>query len=302
MKKRKYSFYIIIALFLVMQIYSISRINSLNHQLNNLENTLMHYQDSIVHITDGISTSVNSALEQQVSIIASCSYEIGNPDTEALTIPVTFRIQPKQLTDSTAVSLKFDNDIVAMERQGSEFILTYNFGLANSVSPTVIIEDKGVSQFEQNMNLFIYDLKSQIFPQKSPQFSGSRGYTGQKPNYNIKGSIYIDGYSPVAQCDNGVNVLTEAKYVVTLDGQVLSENEIDLSSPDLIYGIDIDESYKVESDQTLSLTVIAVDSLGFTHEYPLFVYNKEGVEEDIIEGEKITAPDGTVVFDDIHYY
>lgn len=305
MKKRKTAFYIIIAIFLVIQIYSISRINSLNHQLNNLENTLMYYQDSVARISDGISQSVKSALEQQASILTSCSYEIGEPDIEELKVPVTFHVQPKTLSNNTAVSLKFGNDLISMERAGSEFILTREFGFKDKIYPTVVIEENGVSQVEENNNLHMYNnLKSMIFPEMSPQFSGSRNWSGRSPyNYKIKGSLFLENYQSEAICENDSNVFTEAEYSLTLDGKELLGADIDLSSPDLVYGIIIDESFKVETGQTLCLTVFATDSLGFIHEYPVFSHHIESDNGPVsLSGsEKITAPDGTVIFNDTLY-
>lgn len=297
MKKRKSVFYIIIALFLLLQLYSLSRINRLENHISNLENSIISYQNSLSRMNGDISENVKNILDRQASIIASCSYEIGTPDMETLTIPISFRVQPKQLTDSTSVSLRFEDDTLAMERNGSEFFLTHNFELSNVLAPTIIVEDNGVSQFEENRNLFVYGLRSYVFPETYPNFNGSRGYMSRRPEYEISGTIYMDNYSPEVAA-NGMNILEEAKYVIAVDGQVVSEKEIDLKSSDIVFGVDIKEKCKVEQGQTVSLNIIAVDSLGFTHEYPLINYTNGG-EDNPVYGEKITAPDGRVVWDDM---
>lgn len=297
MKKRKSVFYIIIALFLLLQLYSLSRINRLENYISNLENSIISYQNSLSRMNGDISENVKNILDRQASIIASCSYEIGTPDMETLTIPVSFRVQPKQLTDSTSVSLRFEDDTMAMERNGSEFFLTHNFELSNVLAPTIIVEDNGVSQFEENRNLFVYGLRSYVFPETYPNFNGSWGYMSRRPEYEISGTIYMDNYSPEVAA-KGMNILEEAKYVIAVDGQVVSEKEIDLKSSDIVFGVDIKEKCKVEHGQTVSLNIIAVDSLGFTHEYPLINYTNGG-EDNPVYGEKITAPDGRVVWDDM---
>ncbi len=297
MKKCKSVFYIIIALFLLLQLYSLSRINRLENYISNLENSVISYQNSLSRMNGDISENVKNILDRQASIIASCSYEIGTPDTETLTIPVSFRVQPKQLTDSTSVSLRFEDDTLAMERNGSEFFLTHNFELSNVLTPTIMVEDNGVSQFEENRNLFVYGLRSYVFPETYPNFNGSWGYMSRRPEYEISGTIYMDNYSPEVAA-NGMNILEEAKYVIAVDGQVVSEKEIDLKSSDIVFGVDIKEKCKVEQGQTVSLNIIAVDSLGFTHEYPLINYTNGG-EDNPVYGEKITAPDGRVVWDDM---
>ena len=297
MKKRKSVFYIIIALFLLLQLYSLSRINRLENYISNLENSVISYQNSLSRMNRDISENVKNILDRQASIIASCSYEIGTPDMEALTIPVSFRVQPKQLTDSTSVSLIFEDETLAMERNGSEFLLTHNFELSNVLTPTIIVEDNGASQFEENRNLFVYGLKSYVFPETYPNFNGSRGCMSRRPEYEISGTIYMDNYSTEVAA-NGMNILEEAKYVIAVDGQVISEKEIDLKSSDIVFGVDIKEKWKVKQGQTLSLNIIAVDSLGFTHEYPLISYTNGGGDNPVY-GEKITAPDGRVVWDDM---
>ena len=305
MKNKKNILYLLIVLLLIVQVYSIHRINSLENHISNIESSCINYQNTLSNVTSNISSNVRSILEQQASIISSCSYEIGEPDIETLNVPVTFHVQPNALSDSTTVSLKFGDDIAAMERKGTEFVLTETFGIADEIFPTVIVEDKGVSQFEENNNLRIYGgLKSQIFPEMDPHFSGSWGSYSNPYNFKLDGSLYLDNYSESAVNADNTTVFTKAKYVISLDGEELKSADIDLSSPDLAFGIDLDIKCNMEAGQTLSIYVYVEDSLGFTHEYPVFSHVAgEGPGEDFdYNGEKITAPDGTVIFNNAYSY
>jgi hypothetical protein len=65
--------------------------------------------------------------------------KIGEFNLQTLKVLVTFKLQPKTLTETTAVFLKFSEEKIPMEKQGTEFVLTKDFAIKDEVSPTITI-------------------------------------------------------------------------------------------------------------------------------------------------------------------
>lgn len=66
-----------------------------------------------------------------------------------------------------------------MERVGTEFVLSKEFAFGEEINPEIIMEDKGITQFENNRRLSIYNLREEAYPAFIPRFSGSSGYDGK---------------------------------------------------------------------------------------------------------------------------
>jgi hypothetical protein len=96
-------------------------------------------------------------------------------------------------------------------------------------------------------------------------------------------------------------------YVVEVDGKPVKEVPVPLgteSGPDEVFnsghfGISIDDQFSLEDGQILTGHVVAVDSLGFTHQYLVlhYVAGANAQREPGMGLEKITAPNGEIVFE-----
>ncbi len=276
----------------VLQVYSVFQINSLKAKVQQTENGIAYAEDRLERNISEIYSNVDRKLEEYTSLVTSSGYEIGEFNLQTLKVPVTFKLQPKTLTETTAVFLKFSEEKIPMEKQGTEFVLTKDFAIKDEVSPTIIIEDKGVLQFEEHDYLRVYNIKDEVFSSLSPRFEGESGYSGQEPyDYRMKGNIAM-GSSVI----NGHNSFKDIKYIVTLDDEVIKTYQAGFVG---IGNIEINDNFKMETGQTLIGKVVATDGLNFTHEYLImhYVAGEREQREHYYENEKIIAPNGTVIYD-----
>lgn len=289
MKKAK-SLYIVIAMLAVSQVYSVFQINNLKTKVQQTENGIAYAEDRLERNISEIYSNVDRKLEEYTSLVKSIGYEIGEFNLQTLKVPITFKLQPKTLTETTMVFLKFSEEKIPMERQGYEFVLTKAFAVKDEVFPTIIIEDKGVLQFQEHDYLRVYHLKYEVFPTLTPHFEGQSRYSAQEPYYyRMEGNIAMD--SSVV----GDNSFKDIKYVVTLDDEVIKTYQADFVGSG---NIEINDNSKMETGQTLIGKVVATDGLNFTHEYLIIRYVAGETEqrERYYENEKIIAPDGTVIY------
>ena len=291
MKKTKI-LYILITMLAVLQVYSVFQINSLKVKVQQTENKIAYAEERLERNISEIYSNVDRKLEEYTSLVTSSGYEIGEFNLQTLKVPVTFKLQPKTLTETTAVFLKFSEEKIPMEKQGTEFVLTKDFAIKEEVSPIIIIEDKGVLQFEEHDYLRVYNIKDEVFSSLSPRFDGESGYSGQEPyDYLMKGNIAMD-----SSIINGHNSFKDIKYIVTLDDEVIKTYQAGFVG---IGNIEINDNFKMEKGQTLIGKVVATDGLNFIHEYLIMHYvagEKEQIEH-YYENEKIIAPNGTVIYD-----
>lgn len=291
MKKTKI-LYSLITMLAVLQVYSVFQINSLKVKVQQTENKIAYAEERLERNISEIYSNVDRKLEEYTSLVTSSGYEIGEFNLQTLKVPVTFKLQPKTLTETTAVFLKFSEEKIPMEKQGTEFVLTKDFAIKEEVSPIIIIEDKGVLQFEEHDYLRVYNIKDEVFSSLSPRFDGESGYSGQEPyDYLMKGNIAMD-----SSIINGHNSFKDIKYIVTLDDEVIKTYQAGFVG---IGNIEINDNFKMEKGQTLIGKVVATDGLNFIHEYLIMHYvagEKEQIEH-YYENEKIIAPNGTVIYD-----
>lgn len=291
MKKTKI-LYILITMLAVLQVYSVFQINSLKVKVQQTENKIAYAEERLERNISEIYSNVDRKLEEYTSLVTSSGYEIGEFNLQTLKVPVTFKLQPKTLTETTAVFLKFSEEKIPMEKQGTEFVLTKDFAIKEEVSPIIIIEDKGVLQFEEHDYLRVYNIKDEVFSSLSPRFDGESGYSGQEPyDYLMKGNIAMD-----SSIINGHNSFKDIKYIVTLDDEVIKTYQAGFVG---IGNIEINDNFKMEKGQTLIGKVVATDGLNFIHEYLIMHYvagEKEQIEH-YYENEKMIAPNGTVIYD-----
>ncbi|NLL81283.1 MAG: hypothetical protein GX231_03130 [Tissierellia bacterium] len=291
MKKTKL-LYIVITTLAVSQVYSISQINSLKTKVEQTENSLTYAEEGLGRNISEIYSNVDRKLQEYTSLVTSCGYEIGEFNLQTMKVPVTFKLQPKTLTETTVVFLKFGEEKIQMEKQGTEFVLTKAFTIKDEIFPTIIIEDMGILQFEDHYDLRVYKIKDEVFSSLTPRFEGESGYSAQEPyNYRMKGKIIMGSSFP-----SSGNSFKDIKYMVTLDDEVIKTYQADFVG---VGNIEINDNFIMEGGQELIGKVVATDKLNFTHEY-LIMHYVAGVREHsghYYENEKIIAPNGTSIYD-----
>jgi hypothetical protein len=287
--KKQISYFLIAAL-IILQIYSLAMINSLQRRIDNNNNTIYSVENQLSNQINAIYQNVDVQLKAQASLINSSAIALGKLDVDTLTVPITFTVEPKTVTETMLVSLDINGDIVELEKSGLQYSATKNFEISDSIDFKIIIDDNGVKHIEEQNGLNSHQIKEQIFPQLFASFGGESSYGSNE--YRAKGTINIDYKASTAN-----NQFVDIKYVTKVDDKIIKETPISL---DRNYGftLDIDEKYSLNNGQILTFYIIATDSLGFVHEYLIKHYEAgaNAQREPYHEQENITAPNGEIVY------
>lgn len=289
MKKMKF-LYIMIAIFIIWQMNSTVQIGKLKAELLQTRNSMTYMEERMNGNISSIYSNVDNKLAEQASIVSFCNYEVGKYNFESRKVPITFRLQPKILGKTTEASLKFGEDMTLMKREGTVFVLTKEFPITNEILPTIVLENDGIQQFENNDYLKVYDIKDKVFPSLHPNFRGKSGYNHEEPyHYYMKGDIDVNFNSDTQNRFNNI------KYIVTIDDEVKKTYENDFSNSEVIK---VEDTFEMKEGQILIGKVIATNEFNYTQEYIITQY--VGGEEEPLnyyENEKIIAPDGTVIYE-----
>lgn len=302
--------YILIALLTVSQVYSFCKISELENRIWNTNNALGTAQNTLNNQISNIYADVSAMLEEEASIIHDASIEIGAVDADTITVPVTFTVEPKQVTDSMTVSLQFENETIQLEKNGTVYTGIKQFALeAGDVSPTILIEDNGVQTVMEDNRICVYSIGSWVFPTLYPvylSFGGDVYTRGEEAGeYKQVGDLFIEG--------DGHDEFESATIITYIDGKQVNEVSIDIALfADGNSQALPENTYSVTEGQVITSELVAVDSLGFTHQYPLehYVARSEIQREPAYgdpsydapaygEQEKITAPNGEVIYNTI---
>lgn len=289
MKKMKF-LYIMIAIFIIWQMNSTVQIGKLKAELLQTRNSMTYMEERMNGNISSIYSNVDNKLAEQASIVSFCNYEVGEYNFESRKVPITFRLQPKILGKTTKALLKFGEDMTLMKREGTVFVLTKEFPITNEILPTIVLENDGIQQFENNDYLKVYDIKDKVFPSLHPNFRGESGYNHEEPyHYYMKGDIDVNFNSDIQNRFNNI------KYIVTIDDEVKKTYGNDFSNFEVIK---VEGTFEMKEGQKLIGKVIATNEFNYTQEYIITQY--VGGEEEPLnyyENEKIIAPDGTVIYE-----
>jgi len=291
---KKQTAYILITALILMQLYSIIKINTLENKIENTNATLYSIDNRINTQMSNIYSRIDQKLEEEASKIHDSSVEVGRLDTITLTVPITFTVEPKTVTETLSVSLDFNGKIVPLEKSGIKFSATKDLEISESVYPKVILEDQGVISIEEHRGLSVSRIKETIFPNIFVHFSGTTKYTSGE--YHAKG-ILMGEY----QHSQNNNNFTDMKYVVKVDGEIIEEKPILLEGNNQFseaINLEIDDKYPLDKGQTLTANIVAVDALGFVHEYLVthYVGDSNTQREPHFEKMNIKAPNGDTVY------
>lgn len=299
---KKQTAYILIIALILLQLYSITKINTLQNKIENTNMTLHSIDNRLNNQITNIYNTINKKLEEEASKIHESSVSVGKLNTSTLKVPITFIVEPKTVTETLNVSLDFNGEILPLKQSGIKFSGTKDLEISENVYPKIILEDKGVKNVEEHRGLNVFRIKETIFPNIFIHFSGTTKYSSGE--YHAKGSLMGE----YRHTNNNNNDFKEMKYVVKIDGEVIDEKSISLEKENEYsepLSIDIDDKYPLEKGEILTTNIIAVDTLGFTHEYLVTHYegDSNAQREPHFEKMNIKGPNGEIVyiFDEENY-
>ncbi|GKV63917.1 MULTISPECIES: hypothetical protein [unclassified Sporosarcina] len=281
--------YILVGILLVSQAVSFFKINNLQMHIENTTAEMEHWNNSVRNDMNMISSNVDDMLKQKASLIESAATELGAINAEELTLPLTFTLTPKEVSQHTVVSLDFDGELFPMQKSGTTFRITVSRDIFGDALPKIVINERGVMKTTQDDRIGMESIKEVVFPTLIPSFEGEERY-----NDNIywkKGILSAD----IQKVESEIK-FTDIRVVSKVDDHVISDKKIphDMFSE----GYETDEEVTLGDGEIYTTTIIATNNIGFEHHY---IVNRwiQGTEPpgEPIEHEQIYSADGKLLWD-----
>lgn len=295
---------ILVAALIIAQIVSLTKINNLQSQLNNAMLSINNISNNTRNEINSIYANVDAMLKKEASLIEIASTELGALDTFNFTIPVTFTLTPKEVSEYTAVSLEIDGEIIPMDKTGTTFTATVSRDIFGSVSPLIMIDENSVTKTTQDDRIMIWSMKASLLPSLHARLNGQATYGGG--TYKRKGTLNAD----TKKAESGI-VFTEMRFVIKVDEEVIS-NEV-IPADKIPYGLpvdgdiplnygdgwQIDKTIPLNDGQICIMTVIATDSIGLEHHFIVdyWVGAAKAQREPWFIDEQIYSVDGKLLWD-----
>ncbi len=297
---KKFVPYIVIAILVLTQIWMFSEIHIMNNKQESMENQIWNLDNNLNNQIASIYSNVDEKLEEQASIIHMASLELGTFDTDTLTIPITFTVVPKVVTEDLTVSLGFDDETILLTKDDTTYSGTKICTLTGQdITPTIILESQGSKNITQDDGLCMDSLVDEYIPRlyvMTPFYETTENALSDGVEYLQYGEMFFDG---------GWSDFASANFVTYIDDVKVDEIQIDLVAVQqaLIFPLP-DKTYELKNGQVLTTYIIAVDNLGLTHTYPqqYYVAGDDAQREPYYNAVKITTPNGEVVYDNTSDY
>lgn len=266
----------IIAVLIVLQIFTLIRIDSLQQNLQNLQSQLVGLRSTLSLQIEQLKTSQAAQAKAQASILERFEYSLGALDPANLTVAMTFTITPKTARSDTKAALFIGSERADMVRQGAVFAVTRPVGIFADLAATAVLTD-GDQQRTEQLDLPL-SLRQAVLPTVFARLDPT-GSSGSNGGASGNGSVSADGSSfrktaGTAAGEFAVkgrllvdvkpvkgNAIEKARLLVDVDGRIVAEKPINTSGQ----GNEIDERQTLLAGQTVTLLVEATDQLGLRY-------------------------------------
>lgn len=255
---KKKTVHTLITILTISQLISIIKINKLERKIESIDGGIHNLNNTIRNDMDNIYYNIDNILSEKASLIESATSEIGTFNVDEFTVPITFTLTPKEVSEYTAVSLEFQGEVFPMEKNNTTFSATISFDIFSDAFPKIVIDENGVKKTMEDKEIGIGNIKERLFPTIYPSLWSQVRFDGKV--YKIKGTL-----------DFGrENVETEIKYekmrfLIKVDDKLISDKVIFPVS--LSSGYEVDEEIPLGNGQVCTMLVIATDSIGLEHHY-----------------------------------
>ncbi len=291
--KKEHVLSLAVVVLLALQVLSYLQIGELREQVYRAEANLNSRIGEVQNDVIGISGTIEQELAAQAAIVQDYDYQIGDFDIERKRAPVVFSITPKTLRDDTTLTLDIGGALYPMERQGNDFVVTVEIGVAQSIAPQamVAVHSDGTTQMEAlHVNL---NLLETIFPLIFPHFSGQSGYQA--------GQFVIEnGYVFLDVLEKGDNHIVALSYFLTRDGEIVAEGT-QTGTEEEAHELAVVLAVDAEQGQVMDLWVETVDTQGLVqrhlvHRYVIGSEAQPDIFPTVTWG--LYAPDGSTIYEE----
>lgn len=283
---------VLITLLIVTQFMSYFKISDLERRIERTSINISSLQDTVNNRINSIYSNVDEKLEKKASYIEHIETTIGIPNTDELTVPITYTLIPKEVSNKTVLSLDFNGEVQKMERNGTSFSLIVVSKIFNSeIYPNILISEDDLIKTEQNELLYVHNLKNEIYPYLSVRLMGSSH--GNSQGYKRTGTIesYIKPFKALSETIE----FTDARFVIKVDDAIIADKPIGINN---LNGYEVNEEIPLKDGETCTMTIIVKDSLNLEHHYAIdtYVQGDKAQKEPFFDDVKIYSQDGTLLW------
>ena len=298
---------ILLAILIITSAISVVTIGSLQRQLISVRNEMSNLNYSVNSQLGAVYSNVEEMLSREADLLELAQYEIGALDAESLTVPVTFSLTPKVITAETSVSLDIGGEIFPLQKDGISFSGTIVCPLFGDIDPLILIDDGGIIKTATDERLVVWSLRHSVFPQIYPHLVGSSQH--KNGVYKYDKLLRISGIDSTAPREDEPQVTFVAmELVIKVDGDEVRRDvlpierlyaELPATLSGCYEGFAIKMDLPLADRQACTTILVATDSLGFTHHYPIehFVGGRGSQAEAWFGDPQIYSPDGALIFD-----
>lgn len=263
-------------------ILGFSTYNRLETQISNLEARILSLYSQLSNISynmSSIKSDIQSAIEEEASIISSYSAVQSGLD-ENYCRDITFTVSPKQYTEETTAKLYIGGREYAMAKNGAVFSVTAALPV-NEIykSYSVAFETDGIVSVQKVQDYLSYNIENSYF---HASYSGASSMT--KNSITVNGRIWV--YSDGENIPNGVRV-----YIADENGSVVWEK----SGTEVIKEDFFELNKTFENAKFLYFNCEYTNADGFRFEECFYVMSIDGENGEIavVDSPTVYYPNGT---------
>ncbi len=171
---KKNTIHILIAILIISNVILFVKNGNLQRQIENTNAEMNQLSGSIKNDMDTIYSNVDEMLKQKASLIESATTEMGEINVDDVTVPLIFTLTPKEVSESTVVSLDFDGELFPMEKNGTTFLATVNRDIFGDALPKIVIQEEGVKKITQDDRIGIRSIKESVFQHQCQALEANR--------------------------------------------------------------------------------------------------------------------------------
>lgn len=254
MKKENFNF--IIAALILLNIYTIFKLNSMERTLDDNVQYLDREQRNLSREIDDIYFNVDEKLKKQASILDSYDVTFGDKLTEDLTVPVSISITPKKNTDNLTADLMINDKRYSMQKTGTTFTASINAYIFDPFQIKVILNDNSTEKIE---TIDDYDnMEQKYILEIHGDFLGDTKYSSGK--YQYDGDIVINSYG---HSNNSAEKVSISRYI---NGEISDEQEVDIQGNEPIMH-SVKDEVELSANDRIEIFINVQDKYGINYKY-----------------------------------
>ena len=277
-------------------------INDLKTSLENRDNNLNNQIQNLRNEINGIYGNVDEMLRKKASLLTSFDYSYGKLDEKTMKVPVSVRIIPKVVNESTALTLDLgDKKIPMVKGENTEFTADFlsDLFLGSQEGNAKLIITNGNTLETEELDWYISSLHSSYLPFLVSYLAFD------KTTFTAENGLIVSGDIISVSDDEDLKKVKSVRLIYKLNDKITEAEEIFPSKDRRFDTIDINKSFpEAKEGDVFELLQESEDQYGFIHRCTIkkltcTLPDEDGLSETVEavkEGEIILDKDGNILY------